>query len=138
MSWSTIKIDKADQTFSLAIRLRDKCCVSCGRSGFPNAQGFPVNGLQCSHYWSRRNESTRFDEQNCDALCVSCHQKWGGDYREEYKKFKIKQLGKKRYDLLEMRHNQYQKKDRKLSLLVAKQFLKMEQEKNYLTKKYVI
>jgi len=119
MSWGNIKLDKADKTFSLYIRARDGKCKRCGRAGTPNAEGLPVIGLQCSHFWSRRNESTRYDPNNCDALCAGCHFRWGGDYREEYRDFKLKQLGKKDYQTLEILHNTYQKKDRVLALMIA-------------------
>lgn len=121
MGWNKIKIDQADRIFSRYIRYRDKwTCQRCGRK-HPEGAGTLGN----SHYWSRRHESTRFDPENCDAICnAPCHQMWGGDYREDYKKFKLKQLGNKGYDLLELRHNQYQKKDRKLALMIAKALLK--------------
>lgn len=124
MGWNDIKIDAADTQFSLAIRVRDKRCVCCGRPGTPNADGLPVIGLQCSHYWGRRAEATRYEPDNCDALCAACHQKWGGDYRDQYKDFKTKQLGKNRYTSLEIQHNSYHRKDRGMSLIVAKAFLK--------------
>ncbi len=124
MGWNDVKLDAADIVFSLFIRARDKRCVKCGRRGLPNADGLPVLGLQASHYWSRRHESTRFDPFNVDALCAGCHRLWGGAEREGYKAFKIKQLGQKAYDWLEFRHNQYQKKDRKMALIAAKFLLK--------------
>jgi hypothetical protein len=49
---------------------------------------------------------------------------WGGELREDYKAFKLKQLGKKRFDSLMVQHNTAKKKDRKMSLLVAKALLK--------------
>lgn len=120
MSWG-LKIDAADRVFSQYIRRRDKwTCVACGRK-HPEGAGTLGN----SHYWSRRNESTRFEPDNCDALCnMPCHHRWGGDYRGEYKAFKLKQLGEKRYKTLELQHNTYQKKDRKLALLIARELLK--------------
>jgi hypothetical protein len=129
MSWGNIKVDKADTLFSLYVRLRDKQCKRCGRAGTPDKDGRPVIGLQCSHYWSRRSESTRYSPENCDALCAGCHFRWGGDYREEYKAFKQKQLGDKGYKMLEVLHNSYQKKDRKLAYLQAKTLLKEYEDK---------
>lgn len=112
-----IKIDKADQLFSEYIRRRDGKCVRCGRRG-TGEKG--IVGLQNSHYFGRRNESTRFDSENCDALCLGCHQIWGSNDREAYREFKIRQLGERGFKLLLFRSNQYQKKDRKLSCLQAK------------------
>ena len=70
MNWTTIKIDKADRVFSTYIRLRDKECVRCHRRG---SGDLGITGLQASHFYSRRNESVRFDEDNVDALCAGCH-----------------------------------------------------------------
>lgn len=115
-----ILIRREDTLFSKYIRTRDKWkCVSCKKQYPENAQG-----LHCSHYWSRRNEGTRFDPLNCDALCFFCHQKWGGDYRSEYTEFKKKQLGEKGYNDLRMRAHLYYKKDRKLALIYVKELLK--------------
>lgn len=118
--WGKIKIDAADKKFSEYIRQRDGRCVACGRLG-TGEKG--IVGLDNSHYFSRRNESTRFDPRNCDALCRRCHQRWGGDYRDEYKAFKIKQLGFKEYQLLDILAHSYKKRDRKLELIKAKMLL---------------
>lgn len=121
MSYGRIKIDKADQVFSLFIRERDNWqCQNpkCGRIYLPHERG-----LQNSHFWSRGNENTRFDPLNCDALCFHCHHRWGGDYRKEYEAFKIKQLGKREFDLLMLRAHQYKKKDRAMSLIIVSQML---------------
>lgn len=121
MNWNTIKLDAADIAFSKFIRLRDKACVACGRSGYGD---LGITGLQASHFYSRRNESVRFDPENVDALDAGCHRKWGGEDRLEYRDFKIKQLGQKGFDLLTLRANTYQKRDRKMSLIQAKLLLK--------------
>lgn len=121
MGWNTIKIDRADSVFSEYIRRRDGKCVRCGRRG-EGEKG--VDGLQASHYWSRRHENTRFDPENVDALCAGCHRLWGGDDREQYANFKKRQLGEVGYKLLLLRCNQYCRRDRKLSLMQAKLLLK--------------
>lgn len=46
---------------------------------------------------------------------------WGGDGRDQYREFKIKQLGQERFDALMLRANSTGKKDEKLSYLIAKQ-----------------
>ena len=128
-----IKIDKADAMFSRYIRLRDGKCMKCGRLGEENAEGERINGLEASHYFGRANESTRFDEENVIALCAGCHQYWGSTDREDYRDFMIRRLGKKRFELLRFRSNQYKKKDRKLDLIIAKKLLedfKNEKETN--------
>jgi len=119
-----IKLDKADTLFSYYIRLRDTSCARCHRPGKPDRHGNNIYGLQCSHYWSRRNESTRFLPENCDALCAGCHRIWGGEGRELYTNFKREQLGEDGYDKLLITKNMYQKRDRKAALLYAKELLK--------------
>jgi len=119
-----IRLDLADKEFSRYIRLRDKKCVRCHRLGENNIEGEPINGLQCSHYFGRSKESTRFDEQNCDSLCFGCHQYWGSTDREAYREFKIKQLGENGFKILTLRANLYKKKDRAMSLLIIKELIK--------------
>ncbi len=115
-----IRLDKADTTFSQYIRTRDSwSCVRCGMYYAP-----PTTSLQCSHYFGRGKESTRFDPENCDALCWGCHHYWGSVNREDYRNFKIKQLGQKGFDALTLRANSYKKKDRKMAYLEAKELLK--------------
>lgn len=91
-----IKILKEDRTFSQCIRLRDKKCARCGSKVKFNKKGLPISH-ECSHFWSRGNWNTRFDEENADTLCFACHMMWGGDYREEYIAYKKKQLGPKKF-----------------------------------------
>ncbi len=117
------KIDPADTTFSQYIRLRDMQCAKCHSRVELNDSGMPASH-QNSHYWSRGNESTRFDEKNCDTLCFACHQQWGGKDRREYESFKRKQLGAEAYKILEVKAHTPTKKDRKLSLKHAKQLIK--------------
>lgn len=126
-SWNQITRDKADDKFSLYIRRRDGRCVNpeCQRPGLPNAEGYPILGLDCSHLWSRKAESTRFDPKNCDSLCRGCHRYWGSEGRPEYVEFKKKQLGEREYNLLLLRHNTYQKKDRIMALMVSNELLKI-------------
>lgn len=122
-SWRKIKIDPADTAFSLYIRLRDKKCQRCSKFGEPDSKGREVMGLDNSHFWSRSHENTRFDPQNCDAMCRYCHEYLGGN-PGEYAEWKQKQLGKYDYDRLMIRANTTTKKDRKMSLLYAKELLK--------------
>ena len=108
-----IKIDKADQIFSRWIRTRDKwTCQRCHTRHEERSQG-----LHNSHYWGRGKESTRFEPDNCDALCYGCHRVWEKDDRDAYKAFKIKQLGKKRYDSLDVQAHTTKKKDRKMEII---------------------
>ncbi len=116
----SIKIDKADQKFSEYIRRRDKICQRCWKSGHGD---YGIVGLQNSHYFGRGRESTRFDPENCDALCAYCHQEWGSTDREAYRDFKIKQLGAEVFEDLRIRSGMYQRKDRMLSFIYAKKLI---------------
>lgn len=73
MSWgSGIKRDSLDADFSRAVRERAEwSCERCHRY-------FPVGeraGLQCSHYFSRRNKSLRYHPLNGFSLCSACHRR---------------------------------------------------------------
>jgi len=123
MGYRRIKIDAADTTFSKYIRLRDKWCQRCLKPGTPDKYGNEIVGLDNSHFWSRGRESTRYDTQNCKALCRYCHEFFGGN-PGEYTEFMINRLGQPEYDRLMIRANMTQQKDRKKSLLEAKELLK--------------
>lgn len=118
MSWRRIKRRQSDIEFSKFIRARAGwICQRCGRRFEEGAAN-----LHNSHYWLRGHENTRFDPENCDALCASCHA-----YAETheghdawYKPFKIAQLGQQAYDLLEMRHHQYKKRDDFMDLILVR------------------
>lgn len=104
-----IKIDAADKWFSKYIReLADNTCERCGNQG---------ESLQCSHFFGRANESTRFDIDNVDCLCYGCHIYWGSTNREDYRVYKIKKLGEDAFEDLVIRANTYKKKDRKLEAI---------------------
>lgn len=87
-----IRIDPLDKLFSEFIRRRDGFCQRCwGHRGWKN--------LQCSHYIKRRFRATRWDEDNCCALCFGCHQ-YLEERPEEHKEFMIMRLGEQKFDLL--------------------------------------
>lgn len=115
-----VKIRREDSLFSKYIRNRDKwTCQRCHRTHEEGSRG-----MHCSHYWSRGKWGTRFDPENCDALCYACHMLWGGDRRSAYTAFKKKQLGIKRYNALMCRAHAYAKRDRKLALEHVNKLLK--------------
>ncbi len=71
-----IRRDKADELFSKLVRERAGwCCETCGKY-FPEDNR---QGLHCSHLYSRRHQSTRYDPGNAIAQCFGCHQKYGSD-----------------------------------------------------------
>jgi hypothetical protein len=122
MNWYKIKRDPADKLFSEYIRKRDGRCVRCGKK----------EGLQCSHFWGRAREITRFDTINCDCLCGSCHARWehqkeihiNGDLvMGEYALWKLEQLGQKKYDALKIKAHRFKKKDRKMDMIIIKKLI---------------
>lgn len=61
-------VKKLDAVFSVWVRNRDKKCVLCGTT----------NQLCNGHLLKRGKHATRFDEKNCNCLCMSCN------YRDEF------------------------------------------------------
>lgn len=103
-----IKRTKADALFSNYIReLADYTCERCHQQ-FEKRD----NRLHCSHYWSRRNRSVRFDKENAASLCFSCHLRMG-ENPHEHAAFFLKRLGKRKMDALEVRARTPQKVDEK-------------------------
>jgi hypothetical protein len=114
-----ISIDKADQLFSRWIRNRDNwTCKRCGKKYEKGDQR-----LQNSHFYGRSHENTRFEPDNCDAMCFGCHQFFTSN-PADYASWKIKQLGQKGYDLLMLRAYTYKKKDRKMEVIKWSEALK--------------
>ena len=106
-----IKIRQADKQFSLYIRNRDEWkCNRCLKQYDEGSQG-----LHNSHFWSRGRESTRFDPENCDAMCFGCHQYLGSN-PAEYTEWKRKQLGETKFNKLKLRAHWLAKKDDKAVL----------------------
>lgn len=85
--------------FRFWIYERDGKCVLCGRRP-------PEVTLTNSHYWGRYASSTRYDPENCDALCFRCHFEVENAKQGKYREWKIKQLGPTRYKALEKRYYQ--------------------------------
>lgn len=84
---------KLDEVFSLYIRARDKKCVIC----------WNTETLQNWHYYSRVNNSTRFNEMNCNTQCSACN--CLHEYNiTPYKEFMIKRYWKNALALLYLEH----------------------------------
>lgn len=79
-------MDKADDEFSLFIRKRD------GRCMFPGCTVEEIAKLQCSHYIGRAHKATRYDPENCIALCWFHHFK-SKDLGFEYQKQTVEKHG---------------------------------------------
>lgn len=114
-----IKLDAADKVFSQYIRTRDNWqCQRCKKTYIP-----PTTALHCSHFQGRGKEATRFDPDNCCALCMGCHQYFTA-YPAEHYLWQVKRLGQNKVNALIVRSNTYKKKDRKMELIRAKELLK--------------
>lgn len=120
-----IRIDKADLLFSQYIRMRDHKCTRCGSPVQFNDKGLPVSH-HASHFFGRGKESTRFDPMNVSTHCHGCHA-YLTAHPLEHVEWKKQQIGQREFDLLVLRANTPQKKDRKMALIQAKELLKSVQ-----------
>jgi hypothetical protein len=112
-----MKIDPADKWFSLYIRERDNWqCQRCGRKYDRDEP----NQLQNSHFFGRVNWTTRFSDTNCISLCYGCHKYYDETNREEYRDFKIRQLGEKGFQKLKLSAGMTGHKDWKLARIITK------------------
>lgn len=75
-------IAELDKYTSIIVRRRDGRCVTCSS----------VQSLQCSHFYSRRYISTRFDLRNCNAMCSACNRRHNRD-RKPYERYMRKAYG---------------------------------------------
>lgn len=120
-----IKIDLADKYFSLYIRYRDNwTCQRCGGKYEPGS-----TSIHASHFWGRARESTRFDPVNVCAHCHGCHSFLTAN-PELHRQWKLEQVGQKEYDLLMVRAQITQKKDRKLMKIIYEK-LYLEEKARY-------
>lgn len=100
---------KLDKIFSLYIRLRDSKdfqhkyfrCISCGEVK-------PFEKADCGHYFSRKNQSTKYSEVNCHAECSGCN-RFKADHLHGYHDNLLKKIGQERFDLLQWESNQTKK-----------------------------
>ena len=94
---------KLDKVFSEYIRKRDTRngvfkCISCGRI-------LPYEQADCGHYINRKHMSTRFDEMNCNAQCISCNRFDEGNI-QGYRRGLVALYGEQQVTLLEAKkHN---------------------------------
>ena len=94
---------KLDKVFSEYIRKRDTRngvfkCISCGRI-------LPYEQADCGHYINRKHMSTRFDEMNCNAQCISCNRFDEGNI-QGYRQGLVALYGEQQVTLLEAKkHN---------------------------------
>ena len=104
-----IKLDPLDILFSQYIRTKAGWkCERCLRRFKP-----PTASLQCSHFHGRRKKSTRWDPENCAALCFTCHRIFTEQPLVHVLWFK-KRLGENRFNALTIRSNTMGMPDKKL------------------------
>lgn len=114
-----IRIDPLDVLFSTYIRTKAGWkCEMCFKQYHP-----PTASLQCSHFKGRRNKSTRWEPENCAALCFSCHRRVTED-PEFHRNWFLKRLGEERYNALILKANSYGKPDKKLLKIWLTQSIK--------------
>jgi len=87
------KVDKLDVLFSKYIRLKaNYACEYCGGNGQTHCHHGVVH---------RRYKNTRYEEDNCACVCVSCH--WYlGDFPQINTQFFRKRIGLDRMEQLEI------------------------------------
>jgi hypothetical protein len=114
--------DPLDDLFSEYIRRRAIQRVSgCERCLTPKHDTLKEDGtifpawktLQCSHFNSRGDLSTRFDPDNAIGACGACHLFLEHHPHEHDRWFK-EHLGQEKFDMLEGRNRVLEKPDRKL------------------------
>lgn len=64
---------KADNEWSLCIRMLHKQCEICGKRGLITKKGLPIGGLSAHHLIGRANVLWRHDLNNGLCLCTRCH-----------------------------------------------------------------
>lgn len=117
---SKMKRRYTDVLWTKYIKLRDKdlCQVN-----FKCFKGTP--GTDVSHYHGRRKETVRFDDENSDLVCRSCHlfihTAEGAKVFDEWKE---QQLGEIKFKLLLLRANQTGKRDDVITKLIIKEKIK--------------
>jgi 5-methylcytosine-specific restriction endonuclease McrA len=86
----------ADSYFSKWLReQRNYICEMCGNT--------EKEKMQCSHYIGRAEKATRYDPDNCDCLCWSCHSKMEDRKQYEYRDWKIAKMGEKEHNQLKLK-----------------------------------
>ena len=99
-----IKRTKHDKVFSDFIRHRDRwTCQRCRKVKNPMSPS-SRKGLHCSHFYGRSTYATRFDSDNCVALCYGCH-RYLGSHPAEHLEFITNHLGAERFRELTKRRN---------------------------------
>jgi len=127
-----IKRSKWDIAFSNMIRERDNwTCQRCGIKYDKNTTS-GRRALHCSHYMGRSKYSTRFSNDNCEALCHGCHRYFTA-HPIAHHIHKMNKLGQDRHDELVLISNKSTSKKKLLTdefLKSLNKMLKEYEEKN--------
>ena len=116
-----IRLDKLDVLFSRYVRLRaDNHCEYCG-------QWKEVGRLQCSHFIGRRHRGTRWEVDNCAALCYTCHNLMH-DFPSTHKEFFTQRIGSDRLEQLAIMANTRCKPDKEELTKRFKEGIKLLEE----------
>ena len=95
-----MRITPLDKLFSEFIRRRAMARVhGCERCLTGKVD---YKELQCSHFWGRKRQLVRYDEDNSAGLCGACHLYLSANPSEHTTWFK-NHLGEEAFDLLEAR-----------------------------------
>jgi len=107
-----IKLRKTDKLYTRLIRFKyDYTCQACGRK-YSAYNTVKLANLGVSHYFGRGKESTRFDDNNVTLACnLPCHRKWETEKRGEYVEYMLERLGLEGLQELELKSNQYKKRN---------------------------
>jgi len=103
MRRGTVKIDPLDRLFADYVKLKaGGMCEYCGQT--PKSQGY-----HCHHgVAGRRYLNTRWEEDNCVALCLACHNLFS-DIPGINQGFFLKRIGSKRMEEIEVIARTYKK-----------------------------
>lgn len=110
MSWGGIKRTTADIEFSKVVRASVGKCERCGKPPDDN-----------SHFYGRRNKSTRYAAENCSSLCRGCHN-YFGEHPHEHTLFMQNKLGDGGYARLVEKANQICKISKQEEKAIAKHY----------------
>ncbi len=83
-----IKIKPEDQAFSKYLRAKHPVCQACHKR----------SSSEVHHFIHRRHQAGRFSEDNCWAVCFTCHRKFEEDPEWAVKKQKCRFLSEDEYN----------------------------------------
>lgn len=114
-----------DTPFSEAIRRRAMIrvggCEKCKRGKTSYKE------LDCAHFYNRNTFATRWNDENCIGLCGGCHF-YLDTHKDIFRAWMRKQLGRRRFRLLEIQSQQRGKTDKAAVGLYIKDLLKRMKE----------